>query len=295
MRILIIKTGALGDIISASSFFCTVKENFPEDDIYLLTQEVYKEVVEASPVFNKIFLLPKTRKFFHFLRVFVKIRRLKPDIVLDIQGNLKTNFYCLLTGGRKRYGYYRRRAGRIFLTKGIKRRTKKQQAKYTYKKPIRSILELLGVERYVERTEIWIPEEKRKNFQNFIKKYKLDKDKKWIVLHPLTADGYIAKRWLKERFAELADRFIEDGYEVIFIGTGEQEYINDIISKMHFTPKNLLDKTDFHNLCLVIEKASLVITTDSSPLHISVASGTEVIGIFGSTDPSKICPEGAEY
>ena len=42
----------------------------------------------------------------------------------------------------------------------------------------------------------------------------------------------------------------------------------------------------------MIEKASLVITMDSSPLHISVVAGTQAIGIFGSTDPLIICPKG---
>ncbi|MCX8082782.1 MAG: glycosyltransferase family 9 protein [bacterium] len=297
MKVIIIKTGALGDIISASSFFRTVKMNFPEDDIYLLTQDIYKEVVEASPIFTQIFLLPKRRRFFSFLRIFTKLRRLKPDIVLDIQGNLKTNFYCFLTGAKKRYGYYRRRLGRIFLTKGVKRKTKKEQAKNSYKdkKPSQSVLELLGIKNYVKQPELWISEEKRKNFCNLIKRYNLDESKKWIVVHPLSTKGYIAKRWLKERFAELADRLIGDGYEVIFIGVGEYEYVKEIMSKMRYIPKNLVDKTDFHNLCLVIERASLVITTDSSPLHISTAVRTKTIGIFGSTDPFMICPEGAEY
>ncbi|NLG11926.1 MAG: glycosyltransferase family 9 protein [Elusimicrobia bacterium] len=295
MKILIIKTGALGDMIGASAFFQTVKENFPEDSIYLLTQEIYRDVVDASPVFTKIFFLPRGYKFFQLLRIFTKLRRLRIDMVLDIQGNIKTNFYCSLTGGKKRYGSYRRRAGRLFLTKGIKRRTKKQQAKHPSAKPSPSILKFLGIEGHTTRPKLWIPEEKRRSFPNFVKDQNLNESREWVLMHPLTTKGYLARRWLNERCAELADKLINDGYEVLFIGAGESEYVESIISRMKNTPKNLTDKTDFHNLCLVIEKASLVITMDSSPLHISVVAGTQAIGIFGSTDPLIICPKGAEY
>jgi len=289
MKILIIKTGALGDLIGASSFFQTVKENFPEADIYLLTQEIYKNVVEASPIFTEIFYLPSGSHLFAFLKVIGKIRRLKPDIVLDIQGTLKTNFYSFITGGKKRYGTYKKKLGRLFLTKGVRKRRSSEE------KPGPSILEFIGVKKYIKETKLWISEEKRKIFGDFIKKHNLDEKRKWILIHPLTARGYFAKRWEKERFAALADRLMDDGYEVIFIGSGECEYVNDIISKMKHQPKNLVNETDFHNLCLLIERASLMITTDSGPLHISAAAGINVIGLFGSSDPLRHCPQKANY
>lgn len=289
MKILIIKTGALGDLVGASSFFQTVKENFRDDEIYLLTQKIYEDVVGPSPVFKNIFYLPGRYQFIAFINVIRKIRRLRPDIVLDIQGNLKTNFYCLLAGGKQRYGSYKKRLGRLFLTEGVKKRRSSKE------KPRPSILEFLGVKKYINEKKLWIPEEKRNIFGDFIKSYNLDKNKRWILIHPLTTKGYLAKRWLVERFAELADKLIEDGYEVVFIGSGEYDYVENIVSRMKNHPKNLVDKTDFHDLCLLIERASLVITTDSSPLHIAAAAGTKVLGIFGSTDPLKICPHNAYY
>jgi len=289
MKILIIKTGALGDLIGASSFFQTVKENFPDDNIYLLTQEIYRDVVDSAPIFTKIFYLPEGYHLFAFLKVIVKTRRLKPDIVLDIQGTLKTNFYSFITGGKRRYGSYKKKLGRLFLTGGVRKRRSAEE------KPRPSILKFIGVKKYIKETKLWVPEEKRKMFGDFIKGHNLDERAKWILMHPLTAKGYLAKRWEKEKFAALSDKLMDDGYEVIFIGSGEREYVDDIISKMKHQPKNLVDETDFHNLCLLIEKASLMITTDSGPLHISAAEGINVIGLFGSSDPRRHCPKKASY
>ncbi|MCM8803866.1 MAG: glycosyltransferase family 9 protein [Candidatus Omnitrophica bacterium] len=294
-KILIIKTGALGDIISSFHFFFTLKENFPDDEIFLLTQKIYKDAVEFCPVFKKIFYLPEGFNFLKFLKIIKILRRLKFNMICDIQGNIKTNFYSFLIGGRKRYGIYKKMIGRLFLTKGLRIKKRRINGKVFYEKSRKSIFEILGIKKYVKELKIYIPEEKREIFKNFIKNNNVNENKKWIIIHPLTTKGYLAKRWLKKNFAQLADKLIEDGYEVIFVGKGELEYVNDIILKMRTKPKNLVDKTDFYNLCLLIEKASLVITTDSSPLHISSIFGTKSIGIFGPTNPEKICPKNAYY
>lgn len=294
-KILIIKTGALGDIISSFHFFSTLKENFPNDEIYLLTQKIYKDAIALCPVFKKVFYLPKNFNLLEFLKMIKNLRKLKFDIICDIQGNLKTNFYSFIIGGEKRYGIYKRPIGKLFLTEGIRRKKRKINGKIFYEKPKKSKFELLGIKKYIKELKIWIPEERREKFKDFIKNYNIDENKKWVIIHPLSTKGYIAKRWLKENFACLSDKLIEDGYEVIFIGKDDEKYVDDIILKMKNKPKNLVNKTDFHDLCLLIENAHLVITTDSSPLHISSIFKTKVIGIFGPTDPEIICPKNAYY
>lgn len=294
-RILIIKTGALGDIFGSFHFFFTLKENFSSDDLYLLTQKIYKDAVELCPIFKKVFYLPEKFHLLEFLEIIKNLRKLKFDIICDIQGNLKSNFYSFVIGGKERYGIYKRSMGRLFLTKGIRIKKRKINGKIFYEKPKISIFELLGVKKFVNELKIWISEEKKERFKDFIKNYNIDENKKWIIIHPLTTKGHIARRWPKENFAQLSDKLIEDGYEVIFIGKGETEYVDDIILKMKNKPKNLVDKTDMQNLCLLIKKAHLVITTDSSPLHISSILGTKVIGIFGPSDPEVSCPKNAYY
>jgi len=290
MKILIIKTGALGDIIISSTFFQTVKENFKEDEIYLLTQKIYKELTETCPVFERIFYLPEKFNILGFLKLILKLRRGKFDIIFDIQGNLKTNFWTFLFGGKKRYGFYRLKVGRIFLTKGIRKGERIDPVN-----GVLSILKFLKIEKYIRKMKIWIPEEERIKFKEFLKDCGIDENKKIIVIHPLSGSGWITRRWLKENYAQLSDKLIEDGYIVIFIGSGEDDYVNDIISKMKNKPVNLINKTNLYQLSLLLEKSSLLITGDSGPLHIGVASGTKVLGIFGPSDPVIHLPPDTYY
>lgn len=291
-KILIIKTGALGDLIISSCFFQTIKKNYPESKIYLLTQEIYKEVVEYCPIFETIFYLPKNRfGFLRFIKLVLRLNREKFDVIFDIQGNLKTNFYSFLIKSKKKYGFYRLKVGKLFFNGSIR----KTEIRKNPVDGLLSVLKFIEIKEYVRKLRIWIPEERRKKFEEFIKENKLDKNKKWIAIHPFASPEWLTKRWMPENFAFLSDKLIEEGYEVIFIGYEKGNYINEITSKMRNRPLNLVNKTDIHTLSLLLERCLVLITGDSGPLHIGVASGTKVIGIFGPSDPELHCPPGAYY
>jgi lipopolysaccharide heptosyltransferase II len=286
-KILIIKTGAFGDIILSSATFQTVRKNFPADDIFLLTQETFREMVEDCPVFKKVFYLPAGRNFYRLLSLMKEIRYLKFDIVLDIQGNLKTNFYAFLTGGRKRTGLYGRWAGRIFLHRAVRKR--KDINPVSHQEYFLKSLNITGT----ENLKIWLSDTKRRSAENILASNNLT-DKKYIVIHPSASAEWRTKRWLPERFAQLADRLTEKGYTAVFIGTGEKE-VADILRNMKNKSLNLSGKTDFPELTVLIENAGCLVTTDSAPVHIGAAVGTKTIALFGSTDPKRHCPPGVEY
>ncbi len=284
-KVLIIKTGALGDIILSSLSFKTIKKFFPESTIYLLTKGDFKSVVKNCPIFEKIFYLPAGRNFFKFLEFIWKLRKERFDIIFDLQGNLKTNFYSFLIGAKERIGLYRKKAGKIFLPKAVKKRddlNPVEHQRYFFKK--------IGIETE-ENLELWI--EEKEEYRNFLKKYKLEKGN-YILIHPVASPEWETKRWLPERFAEFADILIEKGEKVVFIGKGREE-IEEIIKKMKNKPLNLSDETNISQLIFIIKNSKVVITTDSAPLHIGAASRVKTIGIFGPTDPKRHCPPEVIY
>ena len=54
-------------------------------------------------------------------------------------------------------------------------------------------------------------------------------------------------------------------------------------------------ETTLKDLTYLYQLASLLITTDSGPMHIAAAIGTPVIALFGPTDPSRTGPYGSEH
>ncbi len=120
-----------------------------------------------------------------------------------------------------------------------------------------------------------------------------------LGINPGAAYGS-AKRWLPERFAEVAQRFTNDtkGSIVLFGGAGEEGIGAEIARCIggRFTAPhcflNLSGKTSIRELAALIAESDLFLTNDSGPLHIAYAVGTPLVALFGSTDPRLTGPVG---
>lgn len=107
--------------------------------------------------------------------------------------------------------------------------------------------------------------------------------------------GHAARRWAKERFAELI-RAVPGAHFVLF-GTAEEDEANRyILNAAKSTGRLTLvnDKT-VRQVSALIRACDLFISNDSGLMHVSSAVGTPVIAIVGPTNPAYIHPWGVEH
>ena len=97
-----------------------------------------------------------------------------------------------------------------------------------------------------------------------------------------------AKRWIPERYVQLADRLVERYQaKVIFMwGPGEREMVAALVQQGKY-PHTLACETDLMQLAALIEKSDLHIGNCSAPRHIAVAVGTPSLTIMGPTVPEN--------
>ncbi len=116
-----------------------------------------------------------------------------------------------------------------------------------------------------------------------------------VAVNPMAK--WETKLWDNLKFANLADRLIEQANaDVIFTGGQEdREAIEDIISSMKARAANLAGKTDLKTLAALYEKTSIVVSTDTGPMHLAAAIGTSVVALFGPTAPWRTGPFGASH
>ncbi len=279
-KILLIKTGAFGDVVLCSFSINMVSKTYPDADVYLLTSEQYSEIHRDCGLLKGILALPNTRNIFHFIHFTKKLRRMKFQKIFDIQGNLKTNFYAFAFGGMKRIGLYKKILGKIFLTDAIKKKSGVN--------PVESQM-LFWKKATGSQTggclQLWISGEKRKNFSVFLEKYKLS-PKQYVVFHTSASNEWETKKWIHKYWVGLGDFFSKENLPVVLIGDRNSVELNGKIGKLiNGKVVNLAGKTDFFELALVIQHAKLCITTDSGPMHVASAVGTETVAIFGPTNP----------
>ncbi|NTU42835.1 MAG: lipopolysaccharide heptosyltransferase II [Nitrospirales bacterium] len=123
-----------------------------------------------------------------------------------------------------------------------------------------------------------------------------------LGLNPGAAFGS-AKRWLPDRFAEIAAWFLKDsGGRVILFGGKNETATAGEIERLVFArmPEvrdnnawiNLAGKTSLRELISLISECDLLLSNDSGPMHLAYAVGTPVVAVFGSTSPELTGPVG---
>ena len=106
--------------------------------------------------------------------------------------------------------------------------------------------------------------------------------------------GWGAKCWPVERFALVARGLSTRGYRVLVNAGPHEEVMADTIVKG--TAGNAIPLlTTLEQLIAVTRRTALCIAGDTGPLHLACALGRPVIGIFGPTDPSRNGPYGTRF
>jgi heptosyltransferase-1 len=113
-----------------------------------------------------------------------------------------------------------------------------------------------------------------------------------VLINP--GAGWGAKRWPVERYAAVARRLIERGCRVfVNAGPGEEPIAEVIVQQTHGAAIPLAPSLE--NLIALTRRMALVIAGDTGPLHLACALGKPVVGIYGPTDPSRNGPFGTRF
>jgi heptosyltransferase-1 len=300
-NILIVKLSAIGDVVHALPFLEVLKERFPGSRIDWLVEEEASQIIEGHHALEKVIISrrkswqKKLLKGGHFISVpreicdFLKeLRSRNYDLVIDLQGLLKSGILVGLSKGKRKIGMAGSREGAwIFLNEPRVPVIYAQHAIDRY-------LQMAGhLECDPSSWEGDIPglESAREFVDQFLKDRGLDQA-------PLVAVNPVAKwktkLWKPERFAELADRICQDlGCEAIFTGSlQDRETIKGITERMKKIPIILAGEIGLKELACLYRKSRVLVTTDTGPMHIAAAVGCRVVALFGPTDPVRTGPCG---
>lgn len=116
-----------------------------------------------------------------------------------------------------------------------------------------------------------------------------DFNKAFAVLSPGGTKPF--RRWPVDNFLELADRFHNQGMDVVIIGDSQEE--NMLAGRRGKLPEgtlNLIGETSLEQLIALIRKSRIVVANDSGPMHLANALDVPVVGIFGSGDTVRTRP-----
>ena len=136
-----------------------------------------------------------------------------------------------------------------------------------------------------------ISEQRRERASEFLSSHGVRVGSPLVALCPGSTNSR-AKRWPAERYAALADRFVEEtGANVLLIGSPDEIDVSLEVEKtMRYKPFVLTGKTDLAEVTGVLSLVDILITNDTGPAHIAAALNRPTLVIFGPTDPRTTQP-----
>ena len=290
-RILILKLGSLGDIIHTLPLVNALRREYPDTHIGWAIEKRFSGLIKNHPSVDEVILFERERSSFKSILPFIglirKIRARKYELIIDLQGNLKGGIITLLSGCHRRLGF--------------KRGSSRVEAISTFftnwkvgEEGSHIIERNLGFARELE-TEIGdisfqvpVEESARRYTDDFLKSRSIY-DKRIVIMHPYVT--WETKKWPVENYAYLSQRITEkfpDTAIVITAGPGEEK----LVEKYCAGGTVIADGMNLSQLIALLDRCELFIGSDTGPLHLAVALGKRVIGLYGPTDPERNGPYG---
>ena len=276
MKILIIKLGALGDVINTLPAVIRLKQYFNCEIHWLCAPLSYPVVVEHSSV-DKIILFDKKKKT-GFFKALMEIRQERYDLAIDFQRTIKSGFFCFMAHSREKLGF-------------DKTRCKELTWLYPFTRIPPSDPEKHMLDQYLD-------------FADHLGAPKTPVQWK-IIKHELTSiklpENYVvlnigatkkANLWQPEKFAKLAILLYEKkGLVSVLTGGSEDQPMGGIIKAIAGgAVVDLTGKTTLNELIGVISMAGAVVSCDTGPMHLAVALGIRTLALFGPSNPRRTGP-----
>ncbi|HDL65304.1 MAG TPA: glycosyltransferase family 9 protein [Proteobacteria bacterium] len=288
-KILIIKLGSIGDVVNSLPLVNALKAGMPEMELGWLIEPKSYPIVEGHRSVDRFIIHQRSGRISGAGDALKEIREFKPDLVIDLQRILRSSFFTIFSGCRRRLGFDRRRCKEyswLSTNEKISPGDPKVHMVYQY-------LEFAG---YLGLADPEI------NFYLPISDRDREEAAK-LLLQTKTGKGVISlnigaakpsNRWPEEQWAELTALIIDrTDRAVVLTGGSEDSGRGSLITSLVGNRERLLDftgRTSLKQLGGLFLSADTVVTGDTGPMHIASALGGRTIGLFGPADPGRTGP-----
>lgn len=290
-RMLIVLPNWVGDLVLATPALRALRTRFAGTHITGLIKTNLAEVLGGGDWLDDLVYWPsggsRPLRRQGFLGLAGELRDRRFDLALLLTNSFRSALLVRLAGIRRRAGYDREGRGLLLTDKLLPH---KFDGKYVPLSMIRyynAIARYLGCRECMERPELFTTSEQEQVAAAAIEAAGVGKGQPLVVINPGASYGP-AKCWLPERFAEVADRLVQDCGAAVLIACApaEVDVAKQVAGRMG-ERATVLDNPVMRlgPLKALIRRASLVITNDTGPRHFANAFGTPVVTIFGPTEP----------
>ena len=217
------------------------------------------------------------------------------DMIIDFQSLLKSALPVWLARGKRKIGFDKgmqhQEHSYLFLNERI---PPVDMEVHALTRGL-MLLNAIGIDTPSVVYDIPVSEKDRGQVKSLLDAQGIDGTRPLVAINPVAL--WETKLWFNDRFAILADRLVgEVGVDVVFTGgPGDRGTIADIRRMMTAPAADFSGRTTLTLLAALYQQATLLVTTDTGPMHLAAAVDTPVVALFGPTAPWRTGPYGDRH
>lgn len=287
-KILVIKPSSLGDIVHSLPFLNSLRSGYPKAEIHWVVAKGFEGLLEGHPMIDRIIVINKDmwkhvsqagKTVKEAGQLLKKLREEKYDLVIDLQGLLRSGVITMATRAPVRIGFAEAREGsRLF-----------------YNRKITGGEEVHAVDRYMKVAESLSCDTDSIIFPFPLMKNNLKETrdliaslKEYCIIVP--GARWKTKIWRADNFGKIASLL---PLKSVVVGSrGDSAIAERVVEGSEGKAVSVAGKTNLRELIELMRNAKFVVSNDSGPMHIAAGFNVPVAAIFGPTSPVRTGPYG---
>ncbi|WP_448589207.1 glycosyltransferase family 9 protein [Thermodesulfobium sp.] len=275
-EILFVRFSSFGDIILASGVVALLKNIYPNSNITWVMGKEFVPVFEGRTLADRIVGIDRAgfKGYISMLNLANQFRNKIFDIVVDIQDNRRSAFLLKMLKYKVR-------------TKSMPSLEERRDdhAYFHFSRILKSI----GINKIPDKPHLLLNDQDKKILEENL--HSLGYKGEPLVVFATSASQPL-KRWSVEHFKTLAKIITsKNNVAIALVGAKGEERFGFEGERIY----NLIGKLPYFSSILLIKKAILLVTNDSSPLHMAFSVDTPAVVLYGPTRPNWSLPQGPYF
>jgi ADP-heptose:LPS heptosyltransferase len=289
----------LGDMILCTPLFHALRAASPKSRITLIASPVNYRIMEHHPDIDRVICYDKilfARSLTGFFRFYRTLRKQRFDLAIvpaTVSLSVTSDLIARFSGAPRRIGPQKllgvANPTAFCYTDTVELDWHDSPRKHQSLRDL-DILKPLLISTDEVRTTIGLTEEEQKWARSFLSEYKR-KFKYLFGIHP--GAGHPENRWHPERYAEIANRFSQEFNAGVVVTEGpmDNEVVRSVENYMKCEHIVIRDRS-IREVAAVINELDLFVTNDTGIMHVAGAVSTNLLALFGPSDPLQWAPTG---
>jgi ADP-heptose:LPS heptosyltransferase len=298
-RILVIRLGAIGDVVRTLPAAAGLRASWPRAHLAWLVEPAAASVLRGQPWIDEVIVFPRGAlgsslrrgrlvTSARVARAFVReLRGGRFDLVVDFHAILKSGLFAWLSGSRRRVSYARpfAREGAGWFATHRARLSPPKQSRFDRNE---ALLRFLASDAELPARSLHVPAAALERIDEALGGVQGP-----VVIHPGTSDATPYKRWTAAGYASVARALAAEGVPcVVTSGPAEsdREMAAAVLAAAGAAARPAPATPTLLDLAALFARSRLYLGADSGPMHVASAVGTPVVQLLGPTDPVENAP-----